>query len=409
MPDNNQIIMDITPVEAPIQRKLVLCHSSALPDKADRVKNYVYLVYDQFKLYIYQTLYTDPYCIIQSLSNSREILTDKMLYITMDGRMYSVSNHIVYHMGDLLDFAQSDLLTQCGTAYFMNAESRYFDKTKRLLNLPFKNGNYQLNLSLVKDLSIDENTVIRFNPDTNQFYVAGKEYQFDDRLNNLYKYSGMNTRTVETYLDGHTFRSNIRLSDKPGNDIKALTSGLFVSNNDLASKQKYLDMIAHFVVIKNRLSTYIMELVGAVKEAEETSSQETLEQIAENVLENYKHDIDDMVENYETLYERLLVVEDKLDEGFDADIEAAKDEIKAYVDNVNSPWVELEEPTGNRMKDYELDSMILNELRNSFLNLRNNDTDAGNKFNSSEIDLQNAVMSEVDNVVNVLNAGVDKV
>lgn len=404
-----------TIVNAPILRTLVVCKMSDLPDPPNREKNFIYLVYDMMQLYVYQSLYTDPFCIVPSLGEDKEVLTDKMLYITLNGEMYSVSNHIIYRLGFILDVTQLELLELCGTVYFMNAEGRYFDRQKRILQLPFQNGTYQLDLSLAKDIKIDEDTVIRFDPEKEQFYLGGKEYQFEDKLNNIGRYSGINSTTVLNDVDAHTFRSQIRVSSKEHNSVQALKSGLFVSTYDLAKVDDYLAMIELFDLYKRKINGYIAELLESVAAMEGDMTMENIIEIANQILHDYKSDIDDMYDNYEELEERLLAVENSITAGFNATLEEAKDEIKNYVDQVNSPWERLLEPdqdseiTGinsfNPSSEIEIRGQVLQELRSNLKNIRDPEKDYSKGLSDEELEVQSMVLDSLENAFD--NSGIE--
>ena len=358
----------------PTQRTLRVCNSEDLPDKFDRDKDYMYLEYDKMQLYIYQSKYSDPFCIVEKLPVNKAQMTDKMVYITTDGYIYCYMNYKAYQLGTVENFDpdQLDILKKCGTTYFMNAESRYIDPQKRTIQLPFQNGNYQLNLSLFEDIMINEDTVIRFNPETEQFYVAGKEYQFDNKLNNIHAYSGVSTSTVKNKIDKHTFRSEVRISDKELNSIKSLKNGLYVSTADLVTLDDYDRMITAFARYKNIIDGYINELRDIVDEATDYVSPQAITEKINEALIAYEPTIQSMFDNYSSLVSRLSSVEDTVSNGFSTSLEAAKDEIKEFVNETNSAWTQV---YGDYEPEYTEDELAIRALalatiRSQFATLR---------------------------------------
>ena len=184
----------------PTQRVLKVLHSQNLPLPTDRNKNYMYFAYDKMKLYLYQSVYSDPFNIVETLPDKQDMV-ENMLYITLDGYMNTRIGNSLIDLGtvekinNIIDPAQLALLRKVGTIYFMNAESRYLDTQTRMLQLPFQNGNYQLSLSLAKENLIDNDTTIKFNQETNQFEIMGNEFQPFKWLKDIYKYITVSTKS----------------------------------------------------------------------------------------------------------------------------------------------------------------------------------------------------------------------
>lgn len=358
----------------PTQRTLKVCKAEDLPDRFDRDKNYMYLVYDKMELYIYQSRYSDPFCIVEQLPANKAEMTDKMVYITTDGYIYCYMNYKAYQLGTVENFdpVQLETLHKCGTTYFMNAESRYIDPQKRTIQLPFQNGNYQLNLSLFEDIMINEDTVIRFDPETEQFYIAGREYQFDNKLNNIHAYSGASTSTVKNKIDRHTFRSEVRISDKAQNSIQSLKNGLYVSTFDLAKMDDYDRMITAFAKYKIIIDNYINELKELVGEATEYVSPQAVAAKVREALEAYEPTINSMFANYETLSNRLSSIENTLATGLPSALESAKEEIKAFVNETNSAWEQVYGDYQPEFTEIELEAraLAISEIRSQFVQLR---------------------------------------
>lgn len=328
----------------PTQRILQVVTSQTIPIPSRRYKSHLYFVYDKMELWLYCSKYSDLFCIIEEVP---EHPVENMLYITLnDGGVYTYTNYRVVKLGSLPlddegnpDPDQLALLKSVGSQYFMNAEARYLDTQTRTIQLPFQNGNYVLSLSLGADLKIDSNTVIRFNPATNQFYIAGKEYQPDDRLNNVGKYVGFLTDTAQTTVDGKIFKSDINISTAEGNGLQiAESGGLFVDTNGLAEEERYEALVIGIRSYMSTIDAYTKELAEAVQKVVGTVSEETINQKIMNTLEEYESTIQSMLDNYSEFSSRLLVLEQKVNTELDTKIEQAKENIKEYVNQANSAW-----------------------------------------------------------------------
>lgn len=383
--------------DAITMRNLIVCKSQDLPLKPDRDRLTVYFVYDKMELHVYQSLYTDPFCIVKSLNPDRSYLTDRMLYITMDGNVYTYSSYKVIRLAQISDPSQLTILEACGSIYFMNAESRYLDLQTRTLVLPFQNGSYQLQLSLPKDLSIDEETVIRFNEATNQFYVAGKEYQFEDKLNNLYKYSGLNSHTVINEVDNHNFKSYVRISEYPGNTIKALHDGLFVSTLDLVTQEDYIRALRYWNQYKLIVDDYIAKLIPIIEQATEDVSTEAIRNKILETLEAYEPDILNLIADYEDYGDRITRIEQTLESG-SSNLGQAKQEIIDYLNNAfaGGTWQPVSEPVPGPEDnlDSEVVSEILSIYRSSILSLR--ETDDGSFIDTTGDDPDDAIQNATE-------------
>ena len=288
-----------------------------LPPKAERYKSYIYFCYDRMQLYLYQSLYTDPYCIIEDLP---EYPVESMLYITTAGKMYTYYGSRRTFIGEVEkneegvpDPAQVELLKQSGTIFFMNAESRYLDAQTRTIQLPFQNGQYILSLSLGADLLIDDHTVIKYNPAKEQFYIAGQDYQYEDKLNNVGKYSGYHTETAETFMDGNTFRTYVSVSDYPNNGLQVLdTGGLYVDVSDLASQEKYEKIVQAFNTYKIIIDRYMEQLVEAVNECTGEVTADIINNKINSALEEYESIIDSAISDYNDLKEAIQTIEENI-------------------------------------------------------------------------------------------------
>ena len=354
---------------------LRVCKSQELPPLYDRDPNYIYFVYDKMRLHFYQSFYTDPFSIVESMP-PKEDAVENMLYIILDGTMKTYIDYSIIDIGTIEDPAQIELLKQAGTIYFMNAESRYLDWQKRTLELPFQNGSYQLTLNLMRQLKIDKDTIIRFNEETNQFYIAGKEYQPDNRLDNIGKLGASYTTSVRTTVDQYRnwVKSDIRLAPDEDNDLLVKWNGLFINVSDHATQEDFDQLISAYQTYRAIINSYINELKDALQQVTGAVSNDTIGEKVLHTLETYKSTIDDMFDKYEDLAERTAALELESTSGVDMRIEQIKQEIINYINGLQHPWEQLN-PDLNPPLEYTLgetqaQKLLIEAFRQKIIALR---------------------------------------
>lgn len=308
--------------------------SEDLPIPSDRDRDYLYFVYDKMLLYLYQSLYSSPFCIVETLPTAP---ADGMLYISInDGKVYIYQGYSMEHVADIEDPSQIALLKKAGTTYFMNAESRYLDVQTRTVQLPYQNGQYVLSLSLAENLQINEDTFIKYDVETEQFYIAGTEYQPEDKLNNVGKYIGFETDTAISSTKNGVFKVDVKLSENADNMIQLLSDGLFVDTSDLASSAAYAKMVKAFAYYKTTIDRYIEvieELIHNINAALGNNSLDT--RILGVLNSNYNDQVGDIINSYNTLFSKSKDIEHIVHHDMDVAIDQAKSEIEEYINTAN--------------------------------------------------------------------------
>ena len=347
-------------IVSPTQRTLKIVKSQDFPQPANRNKNYLYFIYDKMMMVLYQCRYTDPFCVVDELPDNSVLVTN-MLYITLSGYMYTYANESVISLGTVekkngvIDPDQLAILRQVGTIYFMNAESRYLDMQTRRLELPYQNGSYQLSLGLAKDILIDNNTVIGFNPNTNQFEVLATEIHPDRWLENLYTYRTLNSPSVDFSIEEgfNAIRAKINVSDQYGNGIEIVPGGLYVDVDRLAELKNYNNMVFCFMNYKIIVDSYVNQLRDAVQRVIESVSKETISEEIANTLEDYKPTIFQMFDKYEELSDRIEDLEEEVYISLRGQIEDVKEEIKTYINERGTAWSRFEEDLSEPVYAYD--------------------------------------------------------
>ena len=306
--------------------------SEDLPIPSDRDRDYLYFVYDKMLLYLYQSLYSSPFCIVETLPTAP---ADGMLYISInDGKVYIYQGYSMEHVADIEDPSQILLLKKAGTTYFMNAESRYLDVQTRTVQLPYQNGQYVLSLSLAENLQINEDTFIKYDVETEQFYIAGTEYQPEDKLNNVGKYIGFETDTAITSTKNGIFKADVKLSENADNMIELLNDGLFVDTSDLASSEAYNRMVNSFAYYKTAIDRDIRVIEEIIHNIINTLDNDNLDDRILNVMDNkYDAQVGSIVNNYNSLYSRINDIENTVYTDMNVAIDQVKGEIISYINS----------------------------------------------------------------------------
>ena len=189
-------------------KTLRVCHSKDLPSIHDRDINYIYFLYDKLEVFLGQNYYSDPYAIVESYPFDNVI--PGMLYFCLDdGYVKAQVNLVDTKIAKIESDEQLEILKQAGTTFFVNAERRYLDVRTRCISLPFRNGSYELTVNLAADLKINKNTVIAFNPETQQFEIVGDIQDFDIVFSRDYR--GLKTDSVDTKVEDHKISSDVIL------------------------------------------------------------------------------------------------------------------------------------------------------------------------------------------------------
>lgn len=342
-------------IQAPTQRVLKIVNTHDFPLPLDRLPNYLYMVYDKMDLYLYQSRYSDPFSIVEEIPDIN-IMVENMLYITLDGYMKTKWNNNIVELGTVekiggeIDPAQLAILRQVGTIYFMNAESRYLDMQTRMIHLPYQNGEYQLSLSLSKELLIDNDTLIKYNAETNQFEIMGNEFRPFKWLKDIYKYIAVTSKSINTYIeDGfNAIRSNVRIHDSIDNGINVVSDGLFVNVTNFTEISRYKKLIKAFYDYQVIIDHYIVELRNALNALVVSITPEVIDEKIHEALLLYEPTIDQMLAEYDDLAQRIADLEIEVYRNLDIKIDAAKDEILDYIANFQHVWeilpADLDEP-----------------------------------------------------------------
>lgn len=382
-------------------RTLKVIPEKNLPLLADRDKNTVYFVYDKMNIYVYRSKFNDPFSIVNQLPD-KSVLVNNMIYILSEDpkdtsgtsaeqtAVTDDDSNFTMRAGDViayvdyrkklvarLDTSASDyqnslnILKAANTVTLLNAEARYIDKQTRRLNLPYQNGKYQLSLNLDDDIEINNNTVIFFNKNTEQFEIDGDRSIEDLRLRNPNLYKGLSTASTETTVDVKNIRTDVKISDDPDNGLVIRGDGLFVDTSNYAKSSDYEDITRSFITYKDVMDSYATEIADAVTKVVGSVSQEAIDKEIDDTLKDYSPTIFDVLSKYDAVKQEADRIYTEATSGTDSKIEIAKQQIIDYINQQEDPWERIynyDQPLPEAQ--YRAQSIILDETRDEFLNLR---------------------------------------
>lgn len=315
-----------------------VCLSSELPSLLDRDPKFIYFLYDKLVLFFGQNLYNDPFAIVESIPDNP---VNGLLYICInDGYCKIYHNHQIYNIASIEDESQIEILKQSGTTFFTNAERRYLDLQRRIITLPYQNGSYELTVSLANDIMIDENTIIKYNIETKQFEIFGKHQDYGMLFTSDYK--GVDTKTVKTTVSSNKISSEVKISDKADNIIKILSDGLYASASDKVKKEEFNLLVKKFDQYKTQLDNFMEVLEKEITEAQIIVSEESISKKIKEAIEEVYPDIENIINSYDTVLERIEGIELRSKEYTDTSFEEAREDLSNMISQAMSdPWGEF--------------------------------------------------------------------
>ena len=339
------------------ERVLRVLTSEFLPVVEDREDNTIYFVYDKMELHLGKSFYSDPFCIVEELPTAP---VDGMLYITTDGLVQTYVNYSWFLLGRCLTEDEVELLTKAGSVYFMKAEYRYLDLQTRSIVLPYQNGTYQLSVNLAKCLQIDKDTVIYYDETTGHFEIDGNRN--DTELHVNHGYEGVDTKSIKTTIEGNRIFSDLKLSALDGNILKIYEGGLYANTDQYATQEELEEISELYISYKYVIESMITELH---EEMEDKGYNTTTEMIAEKIaqaLQEYEPTIQDLITNYNLIYEQLGYIRDLASQVSGERIEEVKQEIIDYLDQIREAWAEYD-----RDSEYSIDDDLYTAEEQEYL------------------------------------------
>ena len=325
-------------------KTLRVCLSSEFPPILERDKNYMYFLYDKLELFNGQNYYNDPYAIVATYP---EESVSGMLYFCLDdGKVKARINSQITDIATIESEEQLEILKKCGTTFFINADRRYLDIHSRTITLPYRNGTYHLTADMMTDLVINENTVIRYNPETSEFVIDGSHQDHDMVF--THEYRGNETDSVKTTVDNNIITSEVKVNELYDNIIKNTPYGLYASVNDRVSSTVFNAWADKFREYTQDISQYIEELYELIERAEEIISSGTLSVMILNSLRQVYPEIDEALANYDHYANKIDSMEQEIG-SVTRDVNTRINVIENTMDErmekaINEPWGDFNYP-----------------------------------------------------------------
>ena len=316
-------------------KTLRVCHSRDLPSIHDRDLNYIYFLYDKLEVFIGQNYYSDPYAIVESFPSSP---VAEMLYFCLDdGKIRAKVSLAITEIAEIESPEQLEILKQAGTTFFVNADRRYLDVKSKLITLPYNNGTYELTLSLANDIKINENTVIAFNPETQQFEIVGDIQDYD--LVFTRKYRGKETDSIKTNVEDHKISGDIKLNPAYDNIIHETPYGLYATVDDRVTSTVFEEWVDKFKDYKEDMEAFIEEISDLIEEAEEIISGDVIGTKIMEALARVYPEIDEALANYATYARDIDNFEDEIRDYSQQRYDETREELIDIIDDAtNDPW-----------------------------------------------------------------------
>ena len=316
-------------------KTLRVCHSRDLPSIHDRNINFIYFLYDKLEVFIGQNYYSDPYAIVESFPSSP---VAEMLYFCLDdGKIRAKVSLAITEIAEIESPEQLEILKQAGTTFFVNSDRRYLDVKSKLITLPYNNGTYELTLSLANDLKIDKNTVIAFNPETQQFEIVGDIQDYD--LVFTRKYRGKDTDSVKTNVEDHKISGEVKINPAYDNIIKETPNGLYATVNDRVASNVFEEWVDKFKDYKDDMEAFIAEISDLIEEAEEIISGDVIGTKIMEALARVYPEIDEALANYATYAQDIDDFETEIRDYSQQRYDETREELIDIInDATNDPW-----------------------------------------------------------------------
>lgn len=317
-----------------ITKTLRVCLSKELPDILDRDPNFLYFLYDKLMLFMGQSIYNDPYCIVSDMPE--DPITGMLYLVFGDGTVKTYIDKSIIILANIESDDQKEILKKSGTTFFTNSNKRYLDIQRRLITLPYINGNYVLTVDVANDLKIDKNTVLRFDPETNQFEMEGDTFELGKSFKH---YNGSETDSSFTNVDNYNVRTDVKISPAYDNILKVLNDGIYANASDRVPVKEFNTWKSNFEEYKINMEKYLNELIEKTDSTSGEVSSESINAKIKSALEKVYPEIDTVMKTLVNMSDRFAGIEKRSKEYTDNRFETAEIELNdAIKEATNDPW-----------------------------------------------------------------------
>lgn len=319
-------------------KTLRVCLSRDLPQIPDMDQNYIYFAYDTLEIFIGNNgAYQGNYAVIEVLPENQS--TD-ILYISSETGDVSVwDDYQNKKIAEIEDSSQIELLKKAKTSFFHFASHRYLDMTRRVIKIPFQNGSYELVVDVPESMIVNDDTVLRYDVEKEQFVEEG-----DEELHTPYiGIHGSTTDTVEVQvLSERSLKADIRISDRSNNVLYKQDDGLFVDGSGFLKKADYDEWMTTWASTQLALSDALAAIEEDMEYIQSIISEEAITAKINAILELRIPTIEEAIENYNQIV--TTTIPGWLDEAksySDNLFDQTKSELlNQFGDYFNDPWDE---------------------------------------------------------------------
>lgn len=282
-------------------KTLRVCLSSELPDVLERSSDYLYFAYDKLILYSGQNEVSENFAIATEIPEAQ---IEGMIYIlNTDGSVHRMIDYVDSTIAEIEDSDQIELLEKAGTLFYVDNNRRYLDSQKRVLTLPFNDGNYELSVAMKNDEVFNNNTVLKYSEDSGSFEISS-DSSFEDYTDNL---NPGTTNSAKVNINGSTISVDVKVSSEPNNILKATSTGLYAKTYnkvDVTTFEEWKKVIDEF----KQYAQDVLDKINA--EIGEATSLVTPEKIYEDEYNILK----DKFATIQTAFDRYSAIAGSIDD-----------------------------------------------------------------------------------------------
>ena len=320
-------------------KTLRVCLSSELPDISERTSDYIYFTYDKLFLYVGQNRLNVNFVIASELPDIDNQVEGMFYILNTDGTVHRKSDYQDHVIANIESEDQIDLLKKAGTMFYINSDHRYLDSQTRSMTLPWNDGAYELNVSTKKDMVYDENTILKFNPETNRFEMYGDTTE--EFIDFSKPFRGKETKSAIITVDGPRIYANLKISNIPDNIIKLVGDGLYINGNKFVSAAKFSEFAQYFNEFENNANNALTKLNEEIDDIKELITPEYINNEIYTILEEKFPTIQTAIDNYAEFVARLTELESSIVTYMVDTTAQTIDEINNTVEQ-NSSWDNLD-------------------------------------------------------------------
>lgn len=308
--------------------------SEKLPPMDSRDPEVIYFTYDKLNVYLGQNKYYDNYAVVEKLPD--EPVTGMLYFDLSDGYAKSYIEYQWNNVAKIEDNDQLEILKQSGTTFFVNADRRYLDLQRRTIILPFNNGTYELTVGLANELIFDENTIIKFNPESGRFEIYGKH----DDLGMVFlnHYAAKHTPSINMDVENHKISGNVMISQLYDNLIELMPDGLYAGDSKFVPTYLLDNWIKNFKEYKESMDKYLKELDLKTQGVGNNIKESTINEKISEAVKNAMPEMDKIIQDYDNYKSNIDRIEKEAKKYTDDAIDKAYEEIYDDIFSIENEW-----------------------------------------------------------------------